>query len=271
MEVKNYFVAALIIVLALLAGVVSAYQYIESSKKDKKDSENTNKLIDAQEKALKATGEISATQKQALDVSNELKLSQQDNISKTEKLAEAQKKINELQGEMLKQVIGSGYPKLKIMNSLGNNFQFFIEPSTGYPIYQTNLRISDAAKMKQCPFETVGKTTNIDKTCYDKCELFKSSQPFDMIGSLMNLIEFILPKKSYYLVTEFMAKNVTCIQYSILKYENGKVKHSYRIYEVSKENNSVLELLEDNDPIINESEYEKNFFFKKKIVVDFAK
>ena len=271
MEIKDYLIAGLIIVLALLAGIVSAYQYVEGSKKDKRDSENTKKLIDAQEKALKASIEISAAQKKTLDVSNELKIAQQNNITKTEKLSDAQNKINELQGEVLKQVIGSGHPRLRIMNSAGNNFQVFILPNSGYPIYQIYLRISDAAKMKECDFKTVDQAIDINKSCYDKSKLLMTSHPIDVVGGFMTLTDFTLPKKSCCLVTEFMAKNVTCVQYSILKYENGSLNHSYKIYQVSKENNNILELLEDSDPNVPELEYYNNFFFKKKIIVNFAK
>lgn len=51
----------------------------------------------------------------------------------------------------------------------------------------------------------------------------------------------------------------------------GEIKYSYRIYEISKENNDILGLLENSDSNIPESEYEKNFLFKKKIVVDFGR
>ena len=204
MEIKDYFIAGLIIILALLAGIVSAYQYIEGSKKDKRDNDNSKKLIEAQEKVLKANDEISAAQKKALDASAELKQSQQSNISKTQELVQAQRKINDLQGEMLKQVNGHGYPKLDIISPVGNDFELFIKPSSGYSIYQLNIVISDATKMKQCPFNSTGKIVIVNKSCYDKSQILSPQNSTDLTGGVMNFIGFKLSKKPYYLTTEFM-------------------------------------------------------------------
>ena len=68
-----------------------------------------------------------------------------------------------------------------------------------------------------------------------------------------------------------MCKNIRLVQYSIIKFENNSVNHSYRIYEISKTDNSFLGLLENNNSTISESEYKQHFFFKKVIIVDFAK
>ena len=111
----------------------------------------------------------------------------------------------------------------------------------------------------------------LDKSCYEPCILYSDDQAKDLNGTLMLFIKFSLPKQDYYLTTEFMCKNVRVVQYSIIKYDGEKFNHSFRIYEVSKYDNGFLNLLENSNPSVPESEYHKNFFFKKTIIVDFSK
>ena len=103
LELKDYINITVILILALSAGVYSAYQYIDGVKKDRENEETSIKLSKAQEKALKATEEIAFAQKQT--------------IKKTNELVEAQKTITNLQDEIIKQVLGNGYPKLNVINS----------------------------------------------------------------------------------------------------------------------------------------------------------
>lgn len=249
LELKDYINITVILILALSAGIYSAYQYIDGVKKDRKNEETSIKLSEAQHKALKATEDIAFAQKQT--------------IEKTNELVEAQKQINILQDEIIKQVLGNGYPKLKVINSKGDNFDFFIQGSNQYPIFKINFRITDAEKILNCDHKIVNKTVEIDKSCYDKSILFTSDKAFDINGDLMQSISFTHRKKNCYFVTEFMCKNIRLVQYSIIKFENNSVNHSYRIYEISKADNSFLDLLENNDSTISESEYEKHFFSKK--------
>lgn len=257
LELKDYINITVILILALSAGVYSAYQYIDGVKKDRKNEETSIKLSKAQEKALKATEEIAFAQKQT--------------IKKTNELVEAQKTITNLQDEIIKQVLGNGYPKLNVINSKGENFDFFIQGNNQYPIFKINIRITDAEKILNCNHKFVNETVEIDKSCYDKSILFTSGGAFDLNGDLMQSISFTHSKKNCYLITEFMCKNIRLVQYSIIKFENNSVNHSYRIYEISKTDNSFLGLLENNNSTISESEYKQHFFFKKVIIVDFAK
>lgn len=271
LDLKDYVVITVIVIIALSAGLLSAYQYIDSVRKDSKDEQTSNKLIEAQQKALKATEDIAKVQEKALVVSEELKEVQNQNITKSNNLIEAQAKINQLQDELIKQVIGQGHPRLNLMNSSGSNFEFSINGSSNYPIFKVNTRISNSQKLLACKHNSFSNKVELDKSCYDPCIIYSQNQAIDLNGTLMIFINLLLPKQDYYLTTEFMCKNIKVVQYSIIKYDGNKSNHSFRIYEVSKDNNSFLNLLEDNNPSIPESEYRKNFFLKKTLIVDFSK
>ena len=271
LDFKDYVVIIVIIIIALSAGLLSAYQYIDSVRKDSKDEQTSNKLIEAQQKALKATEDIAKVQEKALIVSEELKEAQNTNITKANNLIEAQAKVNQLQDELIKQMIGQGHPRLNLMNSSGSNFEFAINGSSNYPIFKVNTRISDSQKMLTCKHKSFPNKIELDKSCYDLCILYSDNQVIDLNGILIIFINFSLPKQDYYLTTEFICKNVRVVQYSIIKYDGKKSNHSFRIYEVSKEDDSYLNLLEDSNPSVPDSEYQENFFFKKTLIIDFSK
>lgn len=271
LDLKDYIVILVIIVIALSAGVLSAYQYYDGVKKDNHNDEIQNKLIEAQQKALNASEEISAAQHKTLELSEQLKVAQDQNIAKANDLIVAQAKINELQDETIKQVTGDGYPRLNLMNSIGPNFDFSINGNSEYPIFNVNTRITDSEKLLACKHKNFPNRIELDKSCYDSSILFRDSNPTDLSGTVMFFLHLSLPKKNYYLASEFLCKNIRVVQYSIIKYDGEKVDHSYRIYEVSKSDNSYVRILENNNYSIPESEYQKYFFFKKPLIVDFSK
>lgn len=123
LDTKDYIVAVIIIVLALGAGLFSAYQYIDGVKKDKEDKERAEQLSDAQGKALKATEQISTAQEKALKATSELKDEQKKTIIKAEELIAAQNKINELQDKILKQSESQGKELSNIGNPIPSKFE----------------------------------------------------------------------------------------------------------------------------------------------------
>ncbi|UPT69712.1 MAG: hypothetical protein M0D53_11155 [Flavobacterium sp. JAD_PAG50586_2] len=139
METKDYLIVIIIIVLALGAGLYSAYQYIDGVKKDKENKERSDQLIDAQEKALHATEQISEAQEKALQATSELKDEQRKTIIKAEELIAAQNKISELQDETLKQITGgNAVPKLSVF-ATERNVQIRLLNDENYSI--RNVRV----------------------------------------------------------------------------------------------------------------------------------
>lgn len=271
LDVKDIIVGIIIVVIALSAGLLSAYQYTESSKKDKNNDETTGKLIKAQQEINAINQQISNAQQTSLTLSRELKISQQKSIEKSNALIDAQAKINVLQSEIISQVVGKGYPVLKLMNAQGPNFKIYIQSSTDYPIYQVYYRLIDSQKLFDCKAVKHPTKVEIDKSCYDNSLIIEPSQSLDLNGKLMHFIGSEIQKKNYYLMTEFICKNIKVIQYSIVKYDGQKLQHDYRIYEVSRDNASFLGLLENSNPHVTEAEYENNFFLAKIIIIDSSK
>lgn len=271
LDSKDIIVVIIIIVIALSAGLLSAYQYIDSAKKDEKNDETTEKLIKAQQEINVINHQISDAQQTSLTLSKELKISQQKSIEKSDALIDAQSKINVLQSEIISQVVGKGYPVLKLMNAQGSNFKIYLQPSTDYPVYKVYFRLVDSQKLLDCKAVKYPTKVEIDKLCYDNSLIIEPNQSLDLNGKLMNFIGSEIPKKNYYLMTEFMCKNIKVIQYSIVKYDGVRLQHDYRIYEVSRDNASFLGLLENSNAHITEEEYEKNFFLAKTIIIDSSK
>jgi len=271
LDFKDIIIVIIIIVIALSAGLLSAYQYIDSAKKDKKNDETTEKLIKAQQEINVINRQISNAQQTSLTLSKELKISQQKSIEKSDALIDAQTKINVLQSEIISQVVGKGYPVLKLMNAQGPNFKIYLQSSTEYPIYKVYYRVVDSQKLLDCKAVKYPTKVEIDKSCYDNSLIIVPDQSLDLNGKLMSFIGFEIQKKNYYLMTEFICKNIKVIQYSIIKYDGEKLQHDYRIYEVSRDNASFLGLLENSNPHIAEEEYEKNFILAKTIIIDSSK
>ncbi len=271
LDFKDIIVVIIIIVIALSAGLLSAYQYIDSANNDRKSEKTTQQLIKAQQEINIINHQISTAQKTSIDLSEELKISQQKAIKKSDDLIEAQAKINVLQSEIISQVVGKGYPVLKLMNSQGSNFKIYLQASSDYPIYKVHFTLVDSQKLLGCEAITHPTKVTINKSCYDLSLFIEPNQAIDLNGKLMCLIDFDLPKKNYYLMTEFMCKNIKVVQYSIVKYDGEKLQQDYRIYEISRDSANVLELLENSNQYISEEDYKRNFFFKKIIIIDTSK
>lgn len=271
LDFKDILIVVIIVTIALSAGLLSAYQYIDSVKKDKKNDDTTQQLIKAQQEVNVINQQISNAQKKSLALSEELKIAQQQSFEKSNDLIEAQTKINVLQSEIINQVIGKGYPVLKLIDSKGENFKIYLKASSEYPIFQVYFRIVDSHKLLNCEAITYPNKVEINKSCYDFAQIFDPNQSLDINGKLMHFVDFTLPKKDYYLVTEFMCKNIKVIQYSIVKYVEKKLQYNYRVYEVSRDDASFLKLLENSNPQISEEEYKKNFFLEKTVIIDYSK
>lgn len=271
MEFKDYLIVSIIVVVALVAGVLSAYQYIESNMKDKKDDANAKKLAKSQEDLLNANEKISLSQAIALKASERLNDAQLETIEKANDLIEAQNKIDRLQGEVIKQVLGDGYPALLFTDSQGSEFEIFIKSSSSYPIFDLRLRIIDGEKLKNCKFTESEHSITMDRSCFNTCILFDPLKGLDLQGGRMHFIDYKLQKKDYYIVTEFMSKHLTCIQYSIISYSGNILIHSYRLYKISDDGLHIEKILYSSNSDILESQYKEHFFMDKVLIVDYSK
>ncbi|MGM8361485.1 hypothetical protein ACSV4D_06185 [Flavobacterium sp. ARAG 55.4] len=271
MELKDIIIAIIIIMVALSAGLLSAYQYIDSTKKEKENEKTTQQLIKAQQKINNINHQISNAQQTSLNLSKELKIAQQKSLEKSEELINAQFKINHLQSEMINQVLGKGYPRLKLMNAQGSNFKIYLEPSTNYPIFKVSIKLSDSKKLLNCQFSNYPDKIVVNKSCYDDSLLLQSYHPLDLIGNQITFIDSEIPKKNYYLMTEFICKNIIVVQYSIIKYDKQNLHHDYRIYEISKSDSSFSRLLENTNKEITDEVYKENFLLEKTIIIDSSK
>lgn len=272
MEIKDTILVCIIIIIALAAGLLSAYQYIDGVQKDKNNKNTTIQLIKAQQEINAVNNKISDAQEKALILSEELKNSQNHSLEKSNALIEAQSKISKIQSEIIDQVIGKGYPIFNLMNSKGENFEVFIQGSSDYPLYKVFVKLLDSEKLIKCKAIHKDYKVLVDKSCFDDSLIFEGNRSMDLNGKMMHFIDVNLPKKNYYLITEFSCKNIKTIQYTIVNYDGIKLEYYYRIYDVSGNDYPFQKkLIFDSNTSISEEIYNNHFFLCKTVYHDYGK
>lgn len=135
-------IAIIIVILAIGAGVVSAYQYLDGVKKDKENA------------ALNS--EIKAAQSESLELSKKLSEAQNKTILKADQLIKAQNEIIDLQKRLSLYTIGDG--KIPLLTVSGGDLyrtettsdyslDFVIHNNSDYPLRNISLKFSDNLSM----------------------------------------------------------------------------------------------------------------------------
>jgi hypothetical protein len=240
----------------------------EKSDQILKTGKNTNEKIGElknqnDELTLKTIELKNKMEKQAETIDNLRK----ENTELYSKLASSSK-------EIIEQVTGKGFPRLNSIDSPDGRIGFYLKASEEYPIYNLNVGVRNSLVLKQCATKLSDNGVVINRSCYDGSLLYSSNgAALQLNASVMLPINFFLEKqlnRSYFLMTNLLSKHLTAIQYSVLAIDStGAVGYYYRIYEISKKDNSFVRLLEEVNPdnIVPESIWEQNFFFKKVILV----
>ncbi|WP_149275686.1 hypothetical protein [Pareuzebyella sediminis] len=219
METRVYIITALIIITALVAGCLSAWQYYESQKTEAK-----NEVL------------------------------QEENIERAKQLIDAQKQINTLQTETLKQVMGEGYLKIHVIWKGFNEFEIYAESMSSYPIFDTTIMIYDQECLDKCEKTQPNGKIKVMKACYDKCA--KTSNEVRTIhpSSLTPMGKYKIPQGNDEMRLYFtiFSRHSTIAQYSIITRKNKN--HYYRVYEVKAGNFIKLENeMNDNDDKFREA------------------
>jgi hypothetical protein len=235
-------IPALIMILAIGSGALAVYQYSQQQA--------------AERKAEKA---------------------QNDLAIKQDELIRAHEKIEELQTETIRQVVGYGHPYMVSLDDPSGNIKFAIRGSTDYPIYNLNITVLDALKLKNCKTAIDGDKIVVARSCYESAIHWSGAGTIDLNGTLYQPINLLLKKTqgSTFLVTNFLSKHLRAVQYSVLVYDSKQnaVGLYYRIYAISKKDNSFGDLLAEVNPnnVVPEEIWQQNFHFKKTIITDHTK
>ena len=254
MEFKDWTITVLFVIIGLAAGLMSAYQYYDSTKSANEAKQLSIQLRDAQ-------SELNSSQKTANDKANKL-------ILANEKLVEAQEKINVLQNETIKKLGGDGFASIEIRRTADKVF-FFGQCSDKYPLYNCILEIRDYNEIKKCKTTTKNGIVYMEQECYNKN--LKQFPSVTLNPGILNQIQGYscqiseLPK---YLKFSLGTNNISTVQFSILVYNKQKndVLHYFRIAEVNKEG-KVFKIIYSNCDSSMDKEFKENFDYLKEILL----
>lgn len=232
METKDYVIAVIIIGIALSAGLLSAWQYMNGVKSDRQNE--------------KLQEELSVSQKMVL---------------------EKQEEINYLQGETLKRVMGFGYIRVNAYWLNSKEFGLSVESKSEYPIYESEMTIFNQDEIDKCPKKTIDGKTRIMSSC-----LYSKSITIDMgtvhSGKIRKIeVPFTFDKKTTRLFFRISNKHNTLIQFSIIENDSNrkKFKHSYRVFSAV---HNEYQLLESDNYDVGEDVFENAFpNYKKDLIV----
>ncbi|WP_318344438.1 hypothetical protein [Flagellimonas baculiformis] len=260
MEAKHYFIAAIIVLVALAAGMLSAWQYIDGKKSEFKNDSLQLELSQTQKKVLSKTDEVVKAQKESIKKDSLIILEQQRNNKLANDLIEAQKKLDHLQSETIKRVMGSGYLRIVVHQIQTDKIRLIAESMSNYPIYDAEIRIIDLEKIKNCPKKIVDGVEKLLFKCWEeRTKVYGDKQINSKKFRPINFTKNISSDDINLLIIT-TSRHSTIIQYSIINPRTEK--HNYRVYEKIENNYTLLESdLHNSDEII----FEQTFPYKKEI------
>ncbi|SFC34000.1 hypothetical protein SAMN04487891_10966 [Flagellimonas taeanensis] len=260
MEAKHYIIASIIVLVALAAGILSAWQYLDGKKSEKESDKLQQELSAVQKEVLQKTEEVVTAQEKSLQKNDELIRAQSENNKLSMELIETQNQLNQLQGETLKQVIGDGWLRINVEWNNENEFELMVESMSQYPIYETSIFVYEQADVDKCPMDKVNGENVISKSCFDKCArefgglLTMNPMKKRPLGKdyRKKLLEEDTEIEMFFTIHN---KHNTIVQYSIISKDG--YKHFYRIFEV--EEGAYKQIASDNYNIPN-SRFEQAFY-----------
>lgn len=251
LEYKDYFVAGLIILVALAAGLISAWQYIDAAKTERKKEQLQSEL--------KASADsLAIAQKESLYKADKLITAQEENNRIAIDLIAAQKKINHLQNETLKEIIGDGYPIVEFSNYGDNSVRTKISNNSKYLFRIDEYIITDCKELLKRGIKEEGNF-KIHRDDYFKVSKVFTGDNILPTGFLPTNYTF-LKDETKYISTLIKALNVSTIQYSVIKFKGENIDHEYKIFKL--EDNNSFRLLEEKGNSVSEKEWEDKFPFK---------
>lgn len=269
----------LAILAAALAVVGALYQYNEKLESDAKADSNQAKADTANAKLLVSQEAMINEQKKSFESQQIIIDEQKKTNGLAEQLNEANLKIirlNEevnskaesmigIQNETIKRVIGDGYAIIKIRPISDSKARLVIENASNYTLFDVAIAVTKTDQLKN-KIRVENSTVSIDRKDFlassvEMPEVTLRPQNFLNTDYTLNIHEIPIN-----LLIKIHYRHCTTLQYiKILSYKDKFLGSGSRIFEVSNDANFKF-LYSDSD--IPDSEYEKDPFYKKAIIVD---
>lgn len=138
MTFKDYCIIVTILVLAIGAGVVSAYQYYDSVLKDN-ENDSLNK-------------ELQQAQKEKIELSKRLEVKANSIIDKNSSILNKTAELIEKQYNLIKSAYGYGYSEISFYAVDSNTCQLSTENVSEFPLYEATIEVFDFTDIKVSDF-----------------------------------------------------------------------------------------------------------------------
>lgn len=238
----------LIILASLIPGILAVVQYYDSLTKENESAIKENSL----------NSKIDSLKVDNSDLKKEIKQLLSDNVKLSSQLTETALKLHST-------VIGGGDLDIEILTSRPNEFSFNFSNKGDLPINNANIVIQDMDAINQCP---ILRETS-DKIFIQTACARNATQQYSAININPKGI-FFDPNKSYNLNRNYMnyliqieTRKKFVIYHLVYRIVNDNIDCSLRIFE--KNNNKVVFISENNNPLKITDEYWDRVFTKKEI------
>lgn len=229
---RHYLIAAVLVIIPLITGVVAAYQYLDGVKKEQEVENKTNALVKAQEKIVSLQNEA----------------------------------MRQISGEGFARAeitVTDDTESLRLfIRSLSEYPLYDVEVA----IYDFS------GIKKKCKHKEQNGKIHIWAECLQSVQKKITTLPKTYIpGEIHEVTEFSEYGERQTLFIKIKMRHMTIYQYSLFYYDPyvHYADHSYRIFRVNK-NETEFELLMANNGQYNEQDFENKFFYKKPLAIHYT-
>jgi hypothetical protein len=258
-------IPALILLLAIVAGLVSAKQYIDGQDAQDRAEKAQAQAIKIGESLRIAQQELQESQREVINEQKASKSALEKVVTTQQEVISAQKRIDELQTESFRQVNGHGFPKAVFKVIARDQVQMVITTSEAYPLFRVSVVVTDPNKLLECEhFERDGQIF-IGESCYRNTIIMEDG-PDDLNGGVMADTKLRLTAGVHFLRIQFSAKNIQVVQFTFVNVDENNFTCAERIFEVARDGKMLQPPLFSHGSI-DDIVWGKDFFLMKTINV----
>jgi hypothetical protein len=235
-----------ILIGAIITGIGALIVAFGNYKQQLKSSEKTK---DIQDKLISVHEKLNSANEQSAKHANDL--------------IEAQKEIHRLQNEVIKEVVGDGFPVVEFQNSSNSMVRAYISNKSKYSFRPKEYVFGDGTELIKHGSKVVGESI----FTIPNLKLIKVYTAENILPNVTIPTQYLFEKSEdvRYVLTIIPAANIRTVQYSVIKFEGDKILHEYQIFRIEKNNSFTL--LEEKGDSMSERLWNEKFPYMLKIEV----
>ncbi|MBF4515806.1 hypothetical protein IRZ71_05605 [Flavobacterium sp. ANB] len=187
-----------------------------------------------------------------------------------DELSNQKVKTEYYQNETLKYALGDGYAVVLLgENPNQNTFNVFLENTSKYPIYDSELSGINYTQLKNCGINESANEVIVNRACFlaNNAIIFENHNLKPGKISPLNYA-FRKETRSLFYVFQLSARHITTIQYCINLYDvaTSRYTYSYKLFKI--EPNNSYTLLKEGGPQLNPEIWKQNLPYCKEIRIE---